>query len=103
MQEFHLSGSGPEGVVILDAEDAKIDEVYRVTGWSAETDKMTGVTELEGNSVHTAMRTETTKILQYSKLIGEKSLMDVLKDSRQTQPNPTPPHVYHQFILGTVV
>lgn len=37
MQEFDLSGNSPEGVVMLDAEDTNVDEVYRVTGWSAET------------------------------------------------------------------
>ena len=79
MQEFDLSGSGPEGVVMLDAEYTKIDEVYRVTGWSAETDKTTGVTELKGNDVHSAMKNGNHKIFQDSKLSYEQSLMDVLK------------------------
>jgi hypothetical protein len=79
MQEFDLSGSGPEGVVMLDAEDTKVDEVYRVTGWSVTTDQFTGVTELKGKDVHSPMQNGNHKIFQDSKLADEKSLMEVLK------------------------
>lgn len=79
MQEFDLSGSSSEGVVMLDAEDTKVDEVYRVTGWSVKTDKSTGVTELKGNDVHSAMQNGNHKIFQDSKLTDEKSLLKVLK------------------------
>ncbi|KAL2023371.1 hypothetical protein VTK56DRAFT_2728 [Thermocarpiscus australiensis] len=61
MQEFDLSGSSPEGVVMLDAEDTKIDNVYRVTGWSAETDT-TGVSELKGSDVYSPMQNGNHKI-----------------------------------------
>lgn len=63
-QEFNLSSSSPDSAVMLDAEDTTIDEVYRVTEWSVETDKATGATELKGNDVHTAMKNGNHKILQ---------------------------------------
>lgn len=79
MQEFDLSGSGPDGVVMLDAEDTKVDEVYRVTGWSVQTHQSTGVTQLKGNDVHSATKNGNHKIFQDSKLTDEKSLMELLK------------------------
>lgn len=78
MQEFDLSGSGPEGVVMLDAEDTEIDEVYRVTGWSAETAEPGG-SELKGNDVHAALKNGNHKIFQDSKLMDENNLIDLLK------------------------
>lgn len=79
MQEFDLSGNSPEGVVMLVAEDTNVDEVYRVTGWSAKTDKSTGVTKLKGNDIHSQMQNGNHKIFQDSKLADEKSLIEVLK------------------------
>jgi hypothetical protein len=78
MQEYDLSGSGPEGVVMLDAEDTAIDEVYRITGWSAETAKPGG-SELKGNDVHAALKSGNHKIFQDSKLLDEDDLINLLK------------------------
>lgn len=79
MQEFDLSGSGPEGVVMLNAEDTNIEKIYRVTGWSTEADKTTGMEELKGNDVHAPMQNGNHRLFQDSKLTDEKSLLNVLK------------------------
>ena len=64
---------------MLDANHTNLDKVYRVTGWSVETNRATGVTELKGNDHHAPMQNGNHRIFQDSKLIDEESLMDVLK------------------------
>ncbi|KAI1774176.1 hypothetical protein F4818DRAFT_442335 [Hypoxylon cercidicola] len=60
MQEFDLSGSGPEG-------------------WSTEADKTTGIIELKGNDVHAPMQNGNHRLFQDSKLTDEESRLNVLK------------------------
>ncbi|RSL46037.1 hypothetical protein CEP51_015997 [Fusarium floridanum] len=77
LQEFVLGDNN--GAVMLDAEDTKIMESYRVTGYVVETDE-SGFTELKGNETHTPTIRQTHQVFTDGKpLPDEKSLMDALR------------------------
>ncbi|KAK8007188.1 hypothetical protein PG989_001178 [Apiospora arundinis] len=64
--EFDPTSSGPDGTVMLDANDTNVDKVYRVTGWSVETNTTTSVSELKGNDHYAPMQNGNHKIFQDS-------------------------------------
>ncbi|KAJ4307612.1 hypothetical protein N0V84_012607 [Fusarium piperis] len=77
LQEFVLGDNN--GVVMLDAEDTKIMESYRVTGYVVETDE-SGFTELKGGETHTPTIRQTHQVFTDGKpLPDEESLMDALR------------------------
>lgn len=77
LQEFVLGNNN--GTVMLDAEDTKIVESYRVTGYVVETNEL-GLTELKGNETHTPTIRQTHQVFTDGKpLPDEKSLMNALR------------------------
>jgi len=77
LQEFVLGDNN--GAVMLDADDTKITQSYRVTGYVVETDE-SGFTELKGNETHTPTIRQTHQVFTDGKpLPDERSLMNALR------------------------
>ncbi|KAK0617924.1 hypothetical protein B0T17DRAFT_618574 [Bombardia bombarda] len=77
LQEFVLGDNN--GAVMLDAEDTKISQSCRVTGYVVETNE-SGVTELKGNETHSPTIRQTHQVFTDGKpLPDEKSLMNALR------------------------
>ncbi|KAI0407513.1 hypothetical protein F4802DRAFT_26290 [Xylaria palmicola] len=77
LQEFVLGDNN--GAVMLDAEDTKITQSYRVTGYVVETNE-SGVTELKGKETHAPTIRETHQVFTDGKpLPDEKSLVNALR------------------------
>ncbi|KAJ2897097.1 hypothetical protein MKZ38_004976 [Zalerion maritima] len=78
LQEFVLGDNN--GAVMLDAEDTRITESCRVTGYVVIKTEESGVTELKGNETHTPTIRQTHQVFTDGKpLPDEKSLMDALR------------------------